>query len=66
MTNKYITTHCQLDAQTQSFLHDAVKRLDLSTRAYFRILRLARTIADLDERDEICFDDVAEAIGYRG
>lgn len=65
MKNAQIQKDCQLDDETHDFLQQAVQRLDLSTRAYFRILKLARTIADLDDRDEIVFDDVAEAIGYR-
>jgi magnesium chelatase family protein len=38
---------------------------DLSGRAHDRVLRLARTIADLDGRDDVSVDDVAEALGYK-
>lgn len=46
-------------------LHQAVESLGLSARAYDRILRVARTIADLDGRGDTTLDDISEAIGYR-
>ena len=48
MTNKEIEIHCILDSESDLFLKNAMTKLDLSTRAYFRILKLARTIADID------------------
>ena len=66
MSNKEIQKYCELDEASAIFLRSAVQKLDLSTRAYFRILKLARTIADLDDRDQIIMEDIAEAIGYRG
>ena len=65
MRNADIQKYCELDEETSNFLQDAVSRLDLSTRAYFRILKLSRTIADLAERERIAFEDVAEALSYR-
>lgn len=47
MTNKDIDAFCLLDTESSELLQKAVQRLDLSTRAYYRTLKLARTIADL-------------------
>jgi magnesium chelatase family protein len=47
MSTKEINKHCQLDEQTNTILKQAVSNLNLSARAYYRILKLARTIADL-------------------
>ena len=65
MTNKDIEKYCRLGAEEDAFLKSATERLDLSTRAYFRILRLARTIADLDASEHIRLAHLAEALSYR-
>jgi magnesium chelatase family protein len=65
MTNKDIDTFCVLDATTNELLQKAVQRLDLSTRAYYRTLKLARTIADLAGSDNIASEHITEALGYR-
>ena len=57
--------HCALAPAARALLHQAVDRLRLSARAYHRVLRLARTIADLDEVDVVGVAQVAEAVGYR-
>ena len=57
--------HCALAPAARALLHRAVERLRLSARAYHRVLRLARTIADLDGVDDIGVAQVAEAVGYR-
>jgi magnesium chelatase family protein len=57
--------HCALDDAGREFLGKAVKTLGLSARAYTRILRIARTIADLDGADRIATPQLAEAINYR-
>ncbi|HEV2107803.1 MAG TPA: hypothetical protein VGR16_06030, partial [Thermomicrobiales bacterium] len=46
-------------------LKSAVKQLNLSARAYHRVLKLARTIADLDEQRDVAAQHVAEAVQYR-
>ncbi|CAN5899592.1 YifB family Mg chelatase-like AAA ATPase [soil metagenome] len=57
--------HCRLDEQVESLLKEAVKRLGLSARAYHRVLKIARTIADLDGATELNTLHVREAIQYR-
>src|SRR5687767_3923738 len=56
---------CKLDAACQSILNVAMQRLGLSARAYDRILRVARTIADLGESEDIHVEHLAEAIQFR-
>jgi magnesium chelatase family protein len=57
--------HCELDPPSERLLDEAIERLRLSARAYGKILKIARTIADLDERDRILAAHVAESIQYR-
>ena len=56
---------CKLSDACQSLLNNAMERLGLSARAYERILRVSKTIADLDDSDEIEVEHLAEAIQYR-
>jgi len=56
---------CRLDDDTKKLLEKAVGQLHLSPRSYFRILKLARTIADLGGRETITLADAAEALQYR-
>lgn len=57
--------HCTLPAGGEALLSAAIDRLELSARAFHRILRVARTIADLDAADRIEMPHLTEAIGYR-
>jgi magnesium chelatase family protein len=65
MESRDIRKYCAVDDKTQSLLGTAIKTQGLSARAYDRILKVARTIADLDSTDEIGIGHVAEAIHYR-
>lgn len=65
MTPPLITAHCELDHLSSNLLKRAMERLNLSARAYDRILKVARTIADLDARGRINHEHIAEAIQYR-
>ncbi len=65
MKSALIKKHCALDSNSMSFLERAVEKLGLSARAYHRILKIARTIADLESSSEIKPGHVAEAIQYR-
>jgi magnesium chelatase family protein len=62
---KEVDRHCRADRQGETLLKQAIARLGLSARAYHRVLKLARTIADLAGAEAIGANHVAEAIGYR-
>ncbi len=65
MGAKLIKEHCPLDQDSSRLLHQAIDRLGLSARAYTRILKIARTIADLDDKKQITSTHISEAIQYR-
>jgi magnesium chelatase family protein len=65
MANRHIRRFCTVDATGQRLLEDAVDRFGLSARAYNRVLKIARSIADLDGKDAIDARHVGEAIQYR-
>ena len=65
MSGKLLEEHCNLTKEGQKLLRSAIERLNLSARAYDRILKLGRTIADLDNESMIEVDHIAEAIQYR-
>lgn len=65
MSSRLTKDFCQLDNQSIDLLRAAVTKFNLSTRSYFRILKLARTIADLSEEKNINLSHVAEALQYR-
>jgi magnesium chelatase family protein len=65
MTARDLRKHCRVDAGAERLLESAMNKLGLSARAYTRILKVARTIADLDGGIEIGASHVAEAIQYR-
>lgn len=60
-----LETHCVLDPSGHEFLGTAVRHLGLSARAYTRILRIARTIADLEGAERLAVAHLAEAVNYR-
>ena len=65
MSSKLIREYCVLDEQSKELLKTAMERLNLSARAYDRILKVARTIADLDDAPSVISQHIAEAIQYR-
>ncbi len=65
MDQQLLKKYCILDAPSKKLLRDAAERLDLSARAYYRMIKLARTIADLDGDEQIAIKHIAEALQYR-
>lgn len=65
MNSRMIRTYCKLDGPSSAILKNAMERLGFSARAYDRILKLSRTIADLDDSLEIHAHHISEAINYR-
>ncbi|MBR5783768.1 MAG: YifB family Mg chelatase-like AAA ATPase, partial [Bacteroidales bacterium] len=65
MTTKLFRQYCEINEECQNLMKIAMDRLGLSARAYDRILKVARTIADLDNSEKITVDHLSEAINYR-
>jgi magnesium chelatase family protein len=65
MSPRELRRHCALDDAGERVLEAAIERLDLSARSYGRVLRIARTIADLSGDPRIQSGHVAEAVQYR-
>jgi magnesium chelatase family protein len=65
MTSKMVRQYCALDAECDKMLEFAMTKLGLSARAYDRILKVARTIADIEGADDIQKSHLLEAISYR-
>ena len=65
MTNRQLRRFCMLDEEGRTLLKTAMENLGLSARAHDRILRMARTIADLEGSEDVRPAHVVEAIGYR-
>ena len=65
MSERMIHEYAEPDDNSLELLHTAMERLSLSARAYSRILKVARTIADLDNSESVQSQHIAEAIGYR-
>ncbi|MFZ2657592.1 MAG: YifB family Mg chelatase-like AAA ATPase [Victivallales bacterium] len=65
MEQQQLQEFCELDKESQSYLRHSIKELQLSARAYDKILRVARTIADLDASEIVKQDYIFEAVQYR-
>lgn len=65
LRGKEIELFCQVEASGQQLLKEAFEKLDFSARAYFKVLKVARTIADLEDEQLILEKHIAEAISYR-
>jgi magnesium chelatase family protein len=65
MSNRHIKRHCGIDKRGEDLLETAIDKLGLSARAFNRILKIARTIADLEGVSHIQPQHVSEAIQYR-
>jgi magnesium chelatase family protein len=65
MGPRQIKQHCKLSDESQELIRVAMTELNLSARAYDRILKVSRTVADLQSSDDITTEHVSEAIQYR-
>ncbi len=65
MSSEAVKNFCQVDENSKKLLKNAVDQMHLSARAYFRVLKLARTIADLERVENILTKHIAEALQYR-
>jgi magnesium chelatase family protein len=65
MSPKMLRVVCKLDEASNALLNNAMEKLNLSARAYDRILKVSRTIADLEGSEDIRVEHLAEAINYR-
>ncbi len=65
LDNAAIRKYCTLSPEAEALLHAAVKRMRLSMRAYYRVIKVARTISDLRQSKNIELEDIAEAIQFR-
>jgi len=65
MGNKQVKQYCPLSSEVKTFLNAAAKKFDLSARAYFKVIKVARTIADIAGESEILPAHIAEAVQYR-
>ncbi|NLB48492.1 MAG: magnesium chelatase, partial [Erysipelotrichia bacterium] len=65
MTSKLIRKYCVLDDESKEILRIAMQKKGLSARAYDRILKVSRTIADLDNSEGIKMQHISEAVNYR-
>jgi magnesium chelatase family protein len=65
MTSKVMQKYCAIDHTANQLLKTAMEKLDLSARAYDRILKVSRTIADMDNNEKILAQHISEAIQYR-
>jgi magnesium chelatase family protein len=66
MSARQVRRHCPLPGEGQRLVAAAFSRLGLSARGHDRVLKVARTIADLEEAEGLLTDHLAEAIQYRG
>jgi magnesium chelatase family protein len=65
MTNRDIKAHTTLDADAKEFIDIAAERLGISARVYMKMIKIAQTIADLENSDTISKSYIAEALQYR-
>ena len=65
MKPRHIRKYCRIDADSQRLMEAAMNRLGLSARAYNRVLKVARTIADIEGSGPIATEHISEAIQYR-
>ena len=65
LSSQELRTICRLNTEQQALMDSAINRFALSTRGFYRVLRVARSIADLENRHEVKTADYQEALSYR-
>lgn len=65
MTPRLVRQHCKLDSESSTYLEHSMEQMNFSARAHDRILKVARTLADLGGSENIRSQDILEAIQYR-
>ena len=65
MKNRHVKKYCNIPEETEEILSQAASKFNLSARGYFKMIKVAQTIADLDQSEKIKSDHVAEALQYR-
>jgi len=65
MNSKQIKQFCTLDDECKKFIQQALEQMHLSARGYDRVIKVARTIADLEESEKISLSHISEALQYR-
>jgi magnesium chelatase family protein len=65
MSSRHIRAHCRIDESSRRLLEAAIDKFGLSARAFNRVLKIARTIADLEGAAEVGANHISEAIQYR-
>lgn len=65
LSNAQVEAYCKLTVEDENLLRLAIEKLDLSARAYHRVLKISRTIADLDDSEDIQTGHIMEALSYR-
>jgi magnesium chelatase family protein len=65
MSSRHIRTHCRIDEASRRLLEAAIDKFGLSARAFNRVLKIARTIADLEGAPDVGANHISEAIQYR-
>ena len=65
MKNRHVKKYCNIPEKTEEILSQAASKFNISARGYFKMIKVAQTIADLDRTEEINSDHVAEALQYR-
>ena len=65
LTPKLLKKYCKIDDSSKAFLKNAINQFNLSARAYDRILKISRTIADLDKKENIELSHIAQALQLR-
>jgi magnesium chelatase family protein len=65
MTPRHLKKYCQIEETSKTLMEKAIDKLGLSARAYTRILKIARTIADLEGVEDIATHHISESIQYR-